>query len=358
MPGWYIHMNVARQALDDLPSNATAAPIFAAQGLTAQQVRQIARDNPAYAALGAIGPDIFFLLPDFKPPYGQMIWKLANEIIELYTFWDDNFLGPFESAIGPIQNNANDEINALTGGLQASLEGIFGQAFSALEEFILKQIVKQYDLFGILSSGVPSGFDEQTFFWSDMLHYRETSHVAAKLWQRASDPSITTDPTDRTRFQAFALGWMSHVATDVTGHAFVNQKVGSPYRLHWQRHHLVENHMDAQVYAADHASQSIYDQMSNSALHLWVAFNPDGSSRVNSFDPEPNPPYPPGDSSADITGRHAVWDFDSDMPNGLAAFVSDTLKSVFWPTPNPPPPPFMPRSQILPWRVARRSSAR
>jgi hypothetical protein len=112
----------------------------------------------------------------------------------------------------------------------------------------------------------------------------------------------------------------------------VNQKAGGPYRLHWQRHHLVENHMDALVYRTDHGAQSIYRQMSNAALHLWLAFNPDGSSRIDLFAPEPNPPYPDGDHSADITGRHAVWDFDSDLTAELASFLSDSLKAVYTPT--------------------------
>jgi len=85
------------------------------------------------------------------------------------------------------------------------------------------------------------------------------------------------------------------------------------------------------VYSADHGMQPIYDQMANSALHLWLAFNPDGSSRVDFFQAEPNPPYPDGDHSADITGRHAVWDFDSDLPEDLARFLSDTLKAVYTP---------------------------
>ena len=190
MPGWYIHMDVARKALDDLAANATAAPIFSSQGLSAAQVRNIARANPAYAALGAIGPDIFFLLPDYKPPVGQMLWKLASAIIELYTAWDDNFLGPFESAMGPIGNNLADEENALTGGLKDTLETIFAEANSILHDFILKLILEQYDFFGLLSSGLQAGVDEQTFFWSDMFHYRETSRFAAVLWQRASDPTI------------------------------------------------------------------------------------------------------------------------------------------------------------------------
>ena len=241
MPGWYIHMDVARKALDDLAANASVAPIFSSQGLDAAQIRNIARANPAYAALGAIGPDIFFLLPDFKPPYGQMIWKLAYTIIDLYQSWDDTFLGPYESAMGPIGNNAADLENALTGGLKDTIETIVAEASSLLHDFILNLILEQYDFFGLLSSGLQAGYDEQTFYWSDMFHYRETSRFAAVLWQRASDPAIVPNPTDRARFQAFALGWMSHIATDVTGHAFVNQKVGGPYRVHWQRHHLVEN---------------------------------------------------------------------------------------------------------------------
>jgi hypothetical protein len=70
-------MNVARKALVSLDANATAARGFAANGPTAGDLQTIATDNAAYVALGAIGPDIFFLLPDFKPPVGNMLWKLA-----------------------------------------------------------------------------------------------------------------------------------------------------------------------------------------------------------------------------------------------------------------------------------------
>jgi hypothetical protein len=328
MPGWYIHMDVARKAIDALDANPRAAPIFAANGKSATDVKAIAHANPTYTALGAIGPDIFFLLPDFKPPVGNMLWKLATTMRDLFTAWDDTFLGPYESAIGPIGDNAADEINAITGGLKDTIDQIASEASSLLTDFIVKLILQQYDFFGLLSSGVPAGFDEQSFFWSDMLHYRETYRFGAEMWQRAS---AIADADQRGRFQAFALGWMTHLATDVTGHSFVNQKAGGPYRLHWQRHHLVENHMDALVYQSDHGTQALYQEMSNSALHLWLAFNPDGSSREDFFTPEPNPPYPDGDRSADIVGRNAVWDVDSDLPDDLAQFISDTLKAVFTP---------------------------
>jgi hypothetical protein len=333
MPGWYIHMDVARKALAGLVGNKLAAGTFnnsaGSAGPNAQWVSDVARANPAYVALGAIGPDIFFLLPDFKPPVGNMLWKMATCIRDLYTAWDDTFIGPYESAMGPVGYQLADEENALTGGLENTISTISSEAMKILTDFVLTLILQQYDFFGLLSSAVPSGFDEQTFFWSDMLHYRETYRFGAELWKRAS---AEPDPVLQGRFRAFALGWMSHLATDVTGHSFVNEKVGGPYRLHWDRHHLVENHMDALVYNTDHGGQSIYQQMSNSALHLWLAFKPDGSSRVNMFDPEPNLPYPNGDSSIDIFKRNLVWDVDSNLPDELAQFISDTMKAVFTPS--------------------------
>lgn len=69
-------MNVAQKALNDLTANAGANPIFAAAGFSGADVHQLARENPAYAALGAIGPGIV-LLPDFKKP--AMRWNLEAD---------------------------------------------------------------------------------------------------------------------------------------------------------------------------------------------------------------------------------------------------------------------------------------
>ncbi len=324
MPGWYIHMDAAREAITKLNANTNAATIFSSDsGPTAAQLQAIVQNNPAYYALGAIGPDIFFLLPDFKPPAGTGLWGAANLIRTLFTWWDDNFLGPYEDILGPIADNASDELGALTGGLSQELSAIFSQAISFLIDFVLVLITRQYDIFGLLSSGVPQGFDEQTFFWSDMLHYRKTDEFAHELWKSAT--------TDQQR--AFALGWMTHIATDVTGHCFVNEKAGGPYRLHWQRHHLVENHMDAKVYDSEHGTQSIYNMMSNSALHLWLAFNPDGSSRIDCLNfPQPGPTYDPGDDTPAQLDRKSKWDFDSNMPADLAGYLATALKTVYNPS--------------------------
>ena len=114
---------------------------------------------------------------------------------------------------------------------------------------------------------------------------------------------------------------MSHLATDVTGHCFVNEKAGGPYRIHWQRHHLVENHMDAAVYDSERGTQSRYQMLSDAALHLWVAFNNDGSSRENFFNFQPGPNYDDGDETPAILSRKRAWDWDSKIPDDLAQFM-------------------------------------
>src|SRR5438132_13087815 len=128
MPGWYIHMDVARKALDILETNDGARRLFAEPGPSPAELTELAHKHPAYAALGAIGPDIFFLLPDFKPPVGSMLFGAANTIREIYTWWDDNFLGPWEDQIGPIADNLSDEVDAVTGGLASQLSGLLSRA--------------------------------------------------------------------------------------------------------------------------------------------------------------------------------------------------------------------------------------
>ncbi|HEY8087803.1 MAG TPA: zinc dependent phospholipase C family protein [Polyangiaceae bacterium] len=326
MPGWYIHLDVARQALATLPANGGAQTLFATGGPSAAAVSNIALAQPAYVALGAIGPDIFFLLPDFKPPMGSMLWGAMSVVYDFYNVWDDVYLGPFEDQMGPILDNASDEVNALTGGMLASLSAISTQAFSVLFDFALVIGSRNYDAFSLLGSGVQNAYDEQTFFWSDMLHYRKTYEFAAHLWQAAG--------TDQ-RKQAFALGWMSHLATDVTGHCFVNEKCGGPYRLHWQRHHLVENHMDAKVYDSEFGGRSVYQMLSCAALHLWVAFNPDNTSRTTFFATQPGPTYATGDDTPSALDRKSKWDVDSVMPDFLASFLADALRAVYPPRSHP-----------------------
>ncbi|MEU2159303.1 hypothetical protein ABZ532_30575 [Streptomyces sp. NPDC019396] len=117
MPGLYAHMDVARKALSDLSGNKGAEALFAEDGPSAAALEAIAKAHPAYTALGAIGPDMFFLLPDFKKGAAEGLWGAAQIIKDLYTWWDDNFLEPWEETLGPIAMDNADTLGALTGGV-------------------------------------------------------------------------------------------------------------------------------------------------------------------------------------------------------------------------------------------------
>ena len=69
--------------------------------------------------------------------------------------------------------------------------------------------------------------------------------------------------------------------------------------------------------------------LSNSALHLWLAFSPDGSSHNNFFNAQPGQSYPTGDKTPDLLGRKAAWDVDSDLPEDLGNFIAEALKEFF-----------------------------
>jgi hypothetical protein len=315
-------MNVAKKAIENLKTNQRVASLLASSGMSANDLTKLAMDNPAYVALGSIGPDLFVFVPDFKPPFGPPIRSIASFLEDFYNKVDP-YIADYEAILEQTMASGGSIANALTGGLLDSISGVGQQLsavfLSALEDFA----TTQYDWWGIMGSGVPAGYDEQTFFWSDMLHYRKTYEFGASLWRNAK--------TDQER--AYALGWMTHLGTDVVGHSYVNEKCGGPFRLHWQRHHVIETHMDAYVYGREFGSQSQYQSLCGAAQHLWIAFEKNGTSHSSFFQPGTRPPFDPNDASAMKT----AWDVDSDLPDSIKDLLVRALAETY-PTANSPNP--------------------
>ena len=271
MPGWYIHIEAAKQAVNRLRAG-DISPDFPKMGFPtsadrAKQLGAVAYKWRNYLAWGAIGPDIFYLLPDFRP--SKLFPNLPNDLMSIVNWvlreWDQldkQFIGPWDSYAAPAVRGVGDILNQMSGGVIREIGEALKELSKAYQDLILDLVAHLWDWFGIFSSGVPDGLSENEFFWSDIFHYRKTYKFARALWINA-----------RTEQEmAFALGWMTHCATDVTGHPFVNQKVGGPWRLHWQRHHLVENHMDAKVYDTQHNGVEPYGELDTSCLHFFLAF--------------------------------------------------------------------------------------
>jgi hypothetical protein len=332
VPSRYIHLHVARRALSLLADNPRAAALFASDGPSADDVSAIARDHPAYVALGAIGPDFFFPYPDFKPPHGLGIWAGFKTLDVYYTAMEDLVWGPTE-AVGSEEFDTNEEAidDLATAGRARERRRRKALALTITNEALFGLfLVVVPELIGFSVSNVAQAYDEQGFAWSDMLHYRRTYEFAARLWRRAREQG-------NERFQAFALGWMTHLATDVTGHGFVNQKCGGPWRLHWQRHQLIESHMDGLVYADQYGQAPIYNAISCSAMHLWIAFESEtetesDDSLVDFFETQPGRDYDPGPRPAAALDRTRAWDApESEFPEDLARFLVDVLEEVYGP---------------------------
>jgi hypothetical protein len=357
MPNWYIHLEVARKIAKLLPQLTPGEnSAFNGPGPLPNDLARIIEDYPNYYALGALGPDMFYLLPDFKGHRGNMIAEAASKIIEIYNLIDKIIIDPWEGKFAPISEDSNELVSRLTGGLSDELGRLCQYASGILTEQVFDLLSVAFpDWFGILGCGPGAAFDDSLFFWSDMFHYRRTNEFACDLFQHAMqftyDAKGNTGPAGpgNPGYEpgvAFALGWMTHIGTDVTGHAFTNEKVGGPFRLHWQRHHVVENHMDAYVYKQNHQGDALYDMVTTSALHFWVQFREDAmhSPKYNYLlgvdnkppDPDPNAPtaplplYPTGLNSRDYYNRRQIFNVDSKIPPELVAFLRDVMKATFY----------------------------
>lgn len=329
MPGPYIHISAVRHAAGLLAEgfgprgSDRIDPAWA--GLDVAELAQRIVDHPNFAALGAIGPDLFFFLPDFRDVGGVALSSVLVRILEfLEGVYEalDPYIEKFEKYLGPVSENAAEELSRLTGGLSESVGNITGELgdilITALEDFV----TQQRDWWSFFSLGLNRGYDEQAYFWSDMLHYRQTGEFGQALWRKASQD-------EDEAAQAYALGYLSHVATDTVGHGLVNQVAGGPFRLHWQRHHLVENHADAYWYRFDDEEMAPrragggYDQLTKSALYFDIAFGEDDT-------PVPRPPLPQGDTLRDNWVRRRLLDIDSELPESVSGLLRAAIEEVFY----------------------------
>jgi hypothetical protein len=331
MPGPYIHISAMRNAALRMerelyrPAPSQSDHIDPAwPGADTTALSSFMREHRNFATLGAIGPDLFFFLPDFRDEYGISISSVLTKVLlfleDLYSSVDP-YISKWEKYLGPISEDTAEEMSRLTGGLSETVGDISGELSSILIGALEKFVTQQVDWFGYFSLGLNQGFDEQAYYWSDMLHYRGTGQFGHALWRNANSANDDT-------LRAYALGYITHLATDVTGHAFINSIAGGPYRQHWQRHHLVENHCDAFWYLGDLAEAAPhtiggYNQYTESALYYDIAFGDNGSVVTR-------PSFPTGNTLRDNWERRRLLDIDSSLPDSIAALLTQSMKDTFY----------------------------
>jgi hypothetical protein len=321
----------------------------------AEELFTAAHDNRNYLAAGALGPDLFFLLPDYMGDTGKGVLGLVNFVLSTWKDLDENFFTQWERWMTPVLDEQSQLVNSLSGGMIGEVSQVLGLLTQSLTNYLAGIAGQMIDIFGYFTSGTQIGVADSAFYWSDMFHYRKTYQFSRQLYANALKADVDVDhggtsavakpavePSRVPKQQAFALGWMSHCATDVAAHPFTNAKCGGPYRTHWHRHHVVENHMDAFVYNTLHGTRGVnYDALDVSALHLRMAFRPSPTSPDPTMpDDEPFsdyfpssfmfPPYPETEHTGDARTRKKVFDVDTEpLPEHICELIIKTMQDVY-----------------------------
>jgi Alpha/beta hydrolase family/Zinc dependent phospholipase C len=197
-----------------------------------------------YANLGALGPDIFYLMLD----YGGKIQDFEDTVMTI--------AGTFRCVgelSGEINNLIDSDLNALTDNVWGDIQATFGYLKGIIVDGLLDLIVDENNFWSFFLPMREVDNYPKNWYWGDFLHYVKTGCFTQKLLDNARAQQLAdSDSPTALCLSAYALGYLSHYVADTVGHAYVNRIVESPWRNHWQRHHLVENFMDAFVWARYH----------------------------------------------------------------------------------------------------------
>lgn len=188
-----------------------------------------------FACLGACGPDIFYALAD----YGAELQDLENFLIKIAATFD--CLGELMGKTGRYIDGIE---SVITLGVVDSLKQTSALVHGAINDGVLALIASEVNLWPVFEPSRQKDKPRQKWFWADYLHYIRSGRFVHEILNRSAN---------NANLRAYALGYLTHYVTDTVGHPYVNQVVGAPWRLAWQRHHLVENFIDAYVWDRWHA---------------------------------------------------------------------------------------------------------
>jgi hypothetical protein len=290
MPGPITHLIVQQRMRRYLPELG---------GEGGKELADILSKTPCspYAGFGSMGPDfLFFSLKE----YGTPLDEITNFIFEVY-----DALAPliefYEKTIGPIETAIDNAVMAvdevLFQGLIQQIKDTADLATATALNAVAVIAVENVDLFYPFYPKVQEGAPENDWYWFDFLHYRRTGTFASNMWAN------TGGDVD---LQQYVLGYVSHIATDVVGHPYVNAITGGPYRTHWHRHKLVENWIDAYARNRYGDSYALKQCLKLTSQDVYVPDAISGSyySRLTEF---------PGKK----------------LPGKLAELLSDTMRQTY-----------------------------
>jgi len=272
MPGPAVH-TIISEHLPDAFANAS----FQGSQQIANAMRN-SKDNRRAMTYGAMGPDPFFFnlqdlpfMPQGTAKANISAWNYIGRLrMKLHKLTQ-----PLLRARRRLANAANAQSQQLKQGSPIYKKVVntlirlreVSRVFGAVKKgFIKKFVLNNTDPFGLyVSSYQQCDDDHRKWWWFDTLHTRQTGDFVTWLFDIATGqkPGANGHTRNRSMLLSYATGYLSHIAADVVGHAYVNTIVGGPYRLNQaQRHTTQEKLMD--VWAYDHYYQNGFLQQLNS----------------------------------------------------------------------------------------------
>ena len=295
MPNLALHLEVLNQTIDKLIADGDSRGA-------------LLKSNKKFAALGALGPDMLRYLP-ISQALSDALLKLAQnpnpQIASLpVDLLEELFLNPLGAAyailfrmvvvpVWPVVNlirqfldqadsvaAAEDKIGAVA--LISKAQDVMNQS-STLTSTAASALPQLIPVIGQMVALPP--WMEQTMAFpfapadsranrlSEFLRWHRTGVFARNLLKLAGGDA---------KLKAFALGYVSHIATSATAEPFVNNITGGPYRTHWWRNRLVSNFVDSWTFGFFRTGASMAGDNPTPAYDQWKSL-PNGANLQDEF---------------------------------------------------------------------------
>lgn len=222
----------------------------------------------SYLNAGTLGPDfLFFNTKDMHPA--------IHRVYDLYCSVAD-FIEPFAQKVEEVKGTIDQVIAYSSLGSQAQqLLGEINNNINALEaivqEAVTKHITDAVDVFSLLEHPIQAGTPLAKWWWFDTLHYRKTSEFSQALLSMTGAGTME---------RAYAIGYLSHIASDAVGHSVVNMIAGGPYRYHAQRHKVIESFQDVSAFQRYEHKEFVQSKLHESFLFGGAPDLPDSLCKL------------------------------------------------------------------------------
>ncbi len=275
-----------------------------------QKLQKLIADpkNLPYLFFGCQGPDFqLFNLNDINPELAALATAYLD-VVDFIEEFKETLLSAVPQPVLDALAAFDETVDAVItdSALLSELQQTFDDLAKLLDGFIstliekVKKFITDFNLYNQLTHPYRDGLaSDKKWWWLDAGHYRRTGKFTEAMLEATRDLSSPN--------HLYAVGYLTHVAADTVGHPYVNIVSGGPFRSHSQRHKTSENYQDVFNWH-NVVTDPARTDFNRSQLHAQYNFNFDGNIGA------------PGDD---------IPDPSSQLPDGLAQFIADTINRVY-----------------------------